>query len=230
MPLRIGRFFAAAFVSVLLTAAANAGPLIHDPAAALTGSQAFSGTVGFFSINATVEYAVYAPGTFSTSDAAHLNFPADFSAGSEYIYAYEVFNTGAGFSNKNITSLSVGLFPGGVSNNAVLIGNVADPQSPGVSPVQFNFNPAAAGSPKSSAFWNFSSTPGQQLATGLHSDILIFASPNPWSFKISSMLGGSATAASALLPSPVPEPATFALAIMAAFGLVGFRFLRRRLY
>ncbi len=228
MPNSIGRFFAAALVIALLANAVHAGPLVGDPAALFSGTQPFSGFNGFKWVKADIDYAVYAPGAFSTSGPLHLNSPPDFSGGTEYIYAYEIFNTGTSL-DAHVASLSVGLFPNGVSDNATLIGHVPDPSSAGAAPVASNFNPAAAATPKVNAFWSFSQFPAT-LGFGQHSEVLIFASPNPPSFKVSSITGGFATGASADLPSPVPEPGSLVLVAMALISLVGFRVFRRRLH
>lgn len=234
MPNRVERWLGAAFLYLFAAQAAVAGPLLGDTAALISGSTPFSGTNGLGLpltrfILADVEWAVYAPGAFSTSPAAHLNFPADISGGAEYIYAYEVFNTGSLSTDARITALSVGLFEDGVADNATLISHLLDPQDPpGQVPSSFNFNPAASGSPKVNAFWGFSLTTNA-IALGDHSDILIFASPHAPDFKTSSILGEFATGASAMLPSPlVPEPGTVVLAAMAALGLLAYGCLRRQ--
>lgn len=233
MPSRIERSLGAALLSLFIAQVAVAGPLYGDPAALISGSATFSGNNGLpvpltHTIHAQVEYAVYSPGTFSTSDAAHLNFPADISAGTQFIYAYEVFNDG---TDATVTSLSVGLFSGGVADTATLINHLSDPQDPpGQAPFQWNFNPSASGSPKTSAVWQFDlAVPA--VAVGQHSDILIFASPNMPDFKVSSIIGEFATGASAPLPSPVtpiPEPGTLLLAAGAVVGLLATRFLKRQ--
>ncbi|MGD9722311.1 MAG: PEP-CTERM sorting domain-containing protein [Pirellulales bacterium] len=226
----LGSLFALALIS-LSSMAAVAGPLTTDPAAipAAQGSQVFVGKnlVATHDIHAIVDYAVYAPGAFSTSAA--LGFPADFSGGTEYIYAYEVYNTGFDANDAtNITSLTVGLFPGGVSDFAVLVGDLPFTPELGGVPVSGTFNPPAGGMPKSNVRWSFASTPTPVIGFGLHSDILIFASPLPPQWKTSSVAGTFATAASALLPTPVPEPATVVLVATAAVSLLVGRRVRRK--
>jgi hypothetical protein len=213
----------AVMLLVFASSAALAGPLPTDPAAipAAQGSAVFSGTNPGLThtIHATVEYAVYAPGTFSGSAA--LGLPADISGGSQYIYAYEIFNDG---NDANVTLLSVGLFAGAVANNATLITHLPGTPEAGTAPNNSLFNPAAIG-PKSNARWTFNSP---NLAIGDHSDILIFASPYQPQWKVSSITGGFTTGASAILPSPIPEPGTFVLSAMAVACLVAARGLRRR--
>lgn len=228
MPKSFGRLWALALVSVLPYGIAVAGPLPTDPAAiaAVQGTATINGqnAGATNTFKALVDYAVYAPGTFSTSGLAFLNFPADISGGTEYIYAYEVFNVGV---DESLTLLSVGLFTGGVANASILISNLAGTPEGGVAPINSSFNPAGNVA-HTNARWTFSSTGANDLGIGDHSDILIFASPNPPQWKTSSITGTGATAGSALLPTPVPEPATYALAAIGAICLFAVRSLRRR--
>src|SRR5262245_48184350 len=94
MHLNLQTFFCAVAVVVLTATTALAGPLFADPAAlpGWTGSSGFVGANGGFKLNANVEFAVYAPGAFGTSAA--LGFPggADPSGGTQFVYAYEIFN------------------------------------------------------------------------------------------------------------------------------------------
>ena len=223
MPQGITTKIAALALLLFASGVALAGPLPTDPAAipAAQGSAVFSGAnVGLtHTIHATVEYAVYAPGTFSGSTA--LGLPADISGGTQYIYAYEIFNDG---TDANVTLLSVSLFAGAVADNATLITHLPGTPEGGVVPNNSSFNPAAI-APKTGARWTFTSP---NLATGSHSDILIFASPYQPQWKNSSIQGGFVTAASAILPSPIPEPGTFVLSAMAVACLVAARGLRRR--
>jgi hypothetical protein len=213
----------AAMLLGFASSAAWAGPLPTDPAAipAAQGFAVFSGAnpSASHTIHAKVEYAVYAPGTFSGSAA--LGLPADISGGSQYIYAYEIFNDG---NDANVSLLSVGLFAGAVANNATLISHIPGSPEAGTVPDVSSFNPATI-APKTNARWSFNSP---KLAIGDHSDILIFASPYQPQWKVSSMTGGFTTGASAVLPSPIPEPGTFILSAMAVACLVAARGLRRR--
>jgi len=62
---------------------ANSGGAIG----AFTGTQLFSSDFGGFTVNASVDYAVFAPGAFGVA------FPGqDPSNGSDYVYAYQINN------------------------------------------------------------------------------------------------------------------------------------------
>ena len=87
---------------LLLAATASASHIDNDTAAMMTGHVTYQ-SADLTTINAEVDYAVYAPGTFSTS--AMLGNPADPSAGQDFIYAYEIRNSGTA----SVTKLSVGL-------------------------------------------------------------------------------------------------------------------------
>ena len=87
MATSLGRFLGACLVCALLAPATHAGPLSTDAAAipGWTGSTPFSGTNGSASntVNAVVDFAVYAPGQFSLSAA--LGNPGDITGGTQYI-------------------------------------------------------------------------------------------------------------------------------------------------
>jgi len=206
----------AAVAAILFSGSVIAGPLPTDSQAisGWQGSASFLGSNGPNILDANVEFAVYAPGSFSTSSA--LGFPADPSGGASYVYAYEIFNDLEG--NAKVTSLSVHLEPGSFP------ANITDfPGTPelGLAPAIDQFVPA--GNPKTSAKWSYVNN----FSTGLHSDILVFTSPFAPHDVLASMIGGSATGASALLPSPVPEPATIVLACSALLMLCSARLIGR---
>lgn len=223
MPKNITRLFQTAVALLTLSAAAVAGPLPVDPNAipGWQGSANFLGVNGAFTLSAAVEFAVYAPGQFPTSALLGNPGAIDPSLGTEYVYAYEVFNQG----NAVMISLSVGIQPGGIPNGSTNVTH--DPVSPelGLAPDISQFIPA--GDPKTSAKWSYTTS---LLLPGLHSDILLFTSPFGPHMNLSSMVGGHATLASSALPSPlpVPEPATLALSLVAATCLVATQLIRRR--
>ena len=217
----LANFLRASFVVVALAGVAHGGLLATDPNAlpGWAGSTPFVTSLGGTSLVTTIDYAVYAPGQIGTSAA--LGFPGhsplDPSGGTDYVYAYEIFNTGgtAGISAKALT-LSVGLdyLAGAVPTSATSIGN--DPLTPalGVAPASGVFSPSIGA--KQSAIWSYSSIGG--LAVGAHSDILIFSSPfGPQMFQSTlTGTGGTQTPHTAqfVLPSPIPEPTTAALALI----------------
>jgi hypothetical protein len=229
----------AAGIIVLLAGVASAGPLPSDPNAipGWQGSTPFAATLGSTTLSATIDYAVYAPGQIDTSVA--LGFPGhvpfDPSGGTNYVYAYEIFNTGAvaGISAKALT-LSVGIdyLAGAVPTSSSSIGH--DPLTPagGVSPTGAQaaiFSPSIP--PIQSARWSWASSGG--LLVGANSDILIFSSPfGPKMYQSTlSGTGGTQTpnAPQFVLPSPIPEPTTAVLAAVGAGCLFGVaRSVRRR--
>jgi len=209
MHTNVATLFRAAVALVSLAGFAIAGPLPTDPnaLAAWRGSTLFTNGG---SLKVDVEYAVYAPGQFDTSAALGFpsHVPVDPSGGTQYVYAYELFNNvGGTFVDLN---LSVGVAVGGIPNGSTNITN--DPGTPegGVPPNHSEFIPGS--DPEQAAKWSYDSG----LAVGAHSDILLFTSPFGPQFFQSSMQGGHATVASSQLPSPVPEPAGVVLAVIGA--------------
>jgi hypothetical protein len=148
--------------------------------------------------------------------------PVDPSGGSDYVYAYEIFN-GVSGGNAIDLNLSVGLALGGIPNGSTNITN--DPGTPagGLAPNVSTFVPGS--DPEQSAIWSYNNG----LAVGANSDILIFTSPFAPQFIQSSMQGGHATTASALLPSPIPEPASASLLLAASAGFMVFKRFAKRL-
>jgi hypothetical protein len=217
----IGSFVIAALLVGAVGQAARAGVLPTDPAAlpfsqgsVVINGQDFSAKNTF---KALVEYAVYDIGDFSTSAA--LGFPVDPSGGTQYIYAYQLQNTGV---DEALSLFSVNLVTGAVANNASIVGFLAGPN---LNPINSAFNPPTVGMPKTNVRWTFSTG---AFSIGQTSDVLYFASPNPYQWRIASITGMNATAGSGLVPSPVPEPATCALAATGAMCLLAVRHWRRR--
>src|SRR5690242_896979 len=172
----LANFLRATFVMLALAGAAQAGILTTDPNAipGWQGSTPFTTSLGGTSLVTTIDYAVYAPGQIDTSAALGFpgHIPFDPSLGTNYVYAYEIFNTGG---NAKALTLSVGLdyLAGAVPTSPVSIGNDALTPAGGVAPGSSAFSPTIG--PVQSAIWSYSSLGG--LAVGTHSDILIFSSP-----------------------------------------------------
>ena len=204
------------FGIALLTATVSlAGPLPTDPAAlaAWRGSQVISST----KLTGTVQYAVYAPGQFQTSAA--LGNPVDPTGGADYIYAYEII---AG--SQLIKDLTVGIQTGAVPAASPFVGHFAGTPELGVGPTTSIFN--SAGPSASNAKWT---DLGPTFWMNNHSDILYFASAFPPHLFVSSLSQGGAVIATNFLPSPIPEPGTAALSIVAvACMAVVARRLRKR--
>ena len=232
MPLTSRDIFRALFVFLMMVGSAHAGALPTDPKAmgAWQGSVTMSQVSGSNELLAEVEFAVYAPGQFSTSTA--LGLPADPSGGADYVYAYEVFNDGPNGSNVTVQTLTINVdypnFPNAIPIPGSFVSNVAGLDPPGLAPHLSRFVPAS-GQPKHSVVWNYDSVSGLlNPSPAQHSDILYFASPWAPHFVLSSIGGGVSTGATQPLPSPIPEPATGALAMIATICLLAANIARRR--
>jgi hypothetical protein len=227
MHMNIGTLFRAAVLLALLTSAAAAGPLTSDPNAipGWQGSITMTGTNGSALLKADVDYAVYAPGQFGTSAAMGYpgHTPVDPSSGTEYVYAYEIFNNVGG--NVSVTTLSIdihweiGMFGTAITDD--------------------DLTPQGGNDPSAASFVLLSghqeNTRWTWLSGGLplaqNSSILLFTSPFGPQMRNAAMTGGSGTNDQILtprLPSPVPEPGTLALAILGGLGLMAARHRRRR--
>ena len=110
--MRFNRCLAVGLVFMLAYSSAALGDVLpNDPNAYNDGTTDWRGTVPFdnvvsfghttFSLSSDVDYAVYAPGKFDLS----FGSAADPSNGSQYVYAYQLFDVGG---NQNVTAFSVG--------------------------------------------------------------------------------------------------------------------------
>jgi hypothetical protein len=207
---------------------ASAGILAGDPNAFLKGAKLFSGgnPLGQTLIS-SVDYGVYAPGMFGTSAALGLPAAFDPSGGTEFVYAYQIFNDVGG--QLRTATLSIELIPGVISNLA-FVSHAPGTPAGGLAPSNWDFIPIAV-NPPANVKWSFLSP--NLLNTGLKSDILLFTSPLGPTFRNASLTGGSGSIAPPVigpfvtLPSPTPEPSTLVLAA-SAVGLLAAGYLRRR--
>jgi len=195
----------AVILAIIIAPGALAFPLMSDPAAmpAWQGSKTFYATDGIHLVDVQVEYAVYAPGAFPGDDA---------SGGTDYVYAYEIFND---FDPDSlaISILTVGLMPGCGAHN---IGWQAGPpgQVGGAAPDFASISVSAL-----SARWFFIT---DTVNYAEDSATLVFTSPKEPRWMSGSVTDGGVSVFESL-PSPMPEPAT--LGLLAAGGLL---LLRRR--
>ena len=134
-----------------LTSNVQAGPLPLDPNAlgGFKGTSTLSFTTGSLSVAGNIEYAVYYPGQFNLSFGAG----SDPSNGTQYVYAYQVDNTGTvPAGGRDISLMGVTLLPTNSSTNIESL-----PLSHG----NFGVVPAASGSqaaPPTTARWLYTST------------------------------------------------------------------------
>jgi hypothetical protein len=191
-------------------------------------------------IDATVDFAVFAPasagqGTFQQFlDDNYAGAPADPTAGTEFIYAYQFATvavaktTGGGASG--IITFTVDLDPEDPLGPTAPIGH-DDPVAPSFIPLGFgpgdesptsnNTTPAFPGEGPlhgSSAKWDF----GGLLQVGETSTVLFFSSTRRPEFA-NGQASVSIVSGQDLFPSPIPEPSTFVLLALGACALLGWR-------
>ena len=206
---------AAVIVLLALGAAASGGVLQADPNALSPWQGITNMQNSFFtlSVNADVEFAVYEPGQFA------LSFPgADPTGGSEYVYAYQIFNLAAGSSA--VTALTVGLDGDEPLNMGATLGNIGFVASTGdVSPSAGYLTPSDGSAPPTSARWALSLVPC--LPVGQSSDVLYFTSPAEPEWDSATITGSWPAMGQLPSPSdtiPVPEPTT--LGVLALGSLI----------
>jgi len=194
-----------------LVGAAHGGVLATDGNAMADwqGTRAFD-TGDLFGITvftADIDYAVYAPGTFSLTPQAGAVPEAD-----EYVYAYQIVDVADGvMGTAHVERYSVGL--NGGNEQPGVIGYVEVPPGDGdVNPSNSAFGYLTAG-------WDFN--------TGVYEDeispVLYFSSPFGPEWDTASVTGTMSAGDTKLMPSPAPEPGTIALLAVGAAAL-----LRRR--
>jgi hypothetical protein len=206
-----------ASAAVLLLGARAFSAILATDANAMAG---FQGTVDFsvtpvplLSMNAEVDYAVYAPGQFNLT----FGPGADPSNGARFVYAYQIHNTGSILTDRDPAYLSVGFDLSDIQQDIGFLSS-----SVGLSPSASAFIPIA-NPPSTSATWDFN--PAISDDTGPNtgwSKIVYFTSALPPEFDDASVQGGG-LASQKRLPSPVPEPTT-----MMGLVSIGAALLMRR--
>lgn len=180
-------------LSAVPFSAPAAGFLVGDVTALVHNSAAFANDLG--PIHAIVEYAAYAPGTFDVPGAV------DPSGGTEYVYAYQLFNTG-GAQDNTLSVLTIG-----VKN----VNHWVDKSAlAGLAPSGM---PLLASSIRADFV-------APEIGFGQNSDLLLYTSPLAPGFRPATVANGG-VGDTQLVVAAVPEPATIGLlAMVTACGLL----------
>ena len=206
---------AAAILLLALGAAARGGDLEVDPNALSSWQGITNMQNSFFtilSVNANVEFAVYEPNPGNSNFDLTFGAGADPTGGSEYVYAYQIFNLTT--DSSSVTALTVGLDGDEPFNTGANIGFVAGTGD--VSPSVSYLVPSDGPAPPTSARWAFSVLP-----VGQSSDVLYFTSPaGPQPEGDSATVTGSWPATAGELPSPGPEPTTVGVLALGSLAVL----------
>jgi hypothetical protein len=188
--------------AAVFTACADASLyLCNDPVAiaGYTDRISFDITWSGVKLKADVDYAVYAPGKYPGYD---------FTSGSKYIYAYQIFNDLK--SDVAVNFFSVGIISGATVNT------IYDDNTYGYLPGS-GIEPSTSNIFAQSAAFIFE---GENLNPREWSDVLIFSSIYSPTIGFGTVSGGGLCSMGALAtPSIVPEPATIVLIIPALLAL-----------
>jgi hypothetical protein len=154
----------------------------------------------------SVEYAVFSPGNFGSGDPSN---------GLQYVYAYQLICDAT--SPVPISKFTVGLDP---DVSATGIGELDDSGVTGIGVAASSYN-ITTGPTDNSAVWNYS----PRIAAGAKSKLLLFVSPYEPKW-LTCTVKGSAMAETGPVPSPMPEPGTLLILVMAGIGLILVRPIR----
>jgi hypothetical protein len=191
-------------------------------------------------VDATIDYAVYAPGQFNLSfydlaadGTTHIG--KDPSNGTRYVYRYQIHNN-SGLDNDAITKLTLALVDLTSTNDAKNCKWI-EPNAGGIYPAG-GVAPtisSIAGNPPTSAYWSYP----YFLQPGSDSKMLIFTSPNAPTWQRATVNSQSTVQRwvdvdgtqynwwEGQLPSPVPEPSGFCCLVLLGIGLFVRRLARR---
>lgn len=197
----------AAVALLVASSTAMAGPLPGDANAlpAWQGSVAYASAMGPLSLDAAVEYAVYAPNPgFSNFDTS-FGPGADPTNGAHYVYAYQVYNFASALTG--VIQLSVGL------DGNEPISSLDSLPILGLDPLTAAFNPAG-GPPFSNVLWKDYGAANGRVNSGQNSSILFFTSPFGPEMDDGALLANLPNLTHPL-PSPTPEPSTLVLVGLA---------------
>jgi hypothetical protein len=189
---------------------ALAGPLAIDTTA-IAGFHNSSPFSNAFHLAGSVDYAVYAPGTFPAGFLGYTPTPGD------YVYAYQAHETGSADLSQFSVTLTAPVDP--VPN----IGDFSGANGFGL--VAGDPSISAFVTPMDSANWLFDG-----VVTGGSTDGLAFSSPNPPTWSVGRTVDDGTIAFPIPVPGPkaiVPEPSTLILALFG-FGIMVFQWLRER--
>ncbi|HEY4760392.1 MAG TPA: PEP-CTERM sorting domain-containing protein [Thermoguttaceae bacterium] len=196
--------FGISLISVLILPASARGELIASDSNAMPGWHSTLQTSGSTQVSpykylyVDIDYAVYDKGQFN------LSFPGkDPSGGTQYVYAYQLFNK----PNPPSTDLGINIFTVGLDGNESPA-NIMEIDNPNP-PTGKTSSPAFVGTPPTSAKWSYS--PANKVSPSARSKILLFTSKfgPEWDFANLTGWSGSTTPLNTYyLPSPVPEPGT----------------------
>ncbi len=168
--------------------------------ALVSGSKEFESAQTGHKWTAHIDYAVYAQGQYP-DPGSHID------KGTHYIYAYQIFNDST--STSTLSSFTVGLADNSGAANANI--DTSYGVLEGTSPPTWGV--------LESVQWAFA-----QWTPGTHSTVLLFSSPNNYTFDSATLVNGGEGDTQSL-PSPLPEPAVL---ILLCGGVVPILLKHRR--
>jgi len=165
--------------------------LMNDPAAMISGSQLFEATDGVEILRVEVQYAVYGIGDYPGNDPSN---------GTEYVYAYQIFND-VDTQSSSVSSFTVGI-PAENECRPAVVGydrDYMDPEDEAVAPTLFAIT-------EDSAAWTF--LYDTVAAPDEYSKVLLFASPCPPGGGTASVQDGGLSDFESVPVPIIPEPTT----------------------